>query len=750
MFSFRPFLIRSMRLTGSIALLALIASALVAAPANAHDESEFDVIYAPFECGSEWVAPFGAHHSHPWNLDFNRTSLNWGENRQHDLGQPLFAQGEGTVVRIAVHHNAGTYVDIDYGDYTVSYVHLVHGSVADGLAVGSTVTTGQFFALVGDTGNATGFAHLHIEYFDSRGFEDATSWELKQAGQPQTEVTFNGNSVDYDEVIVSQNCFGDAAGFPDPADGEIGVLANPNTRLDQLIERLQAATEATDGSADYESYLHETENGVNVFARIPGTDLADETVLISTSYTSPHDCAPEEAEEPLECPGASEHAASTLLALDLADALAAAETPPRRTILFAFWDEYDTVGGAADAFSADEANTLDDDVVVVVDYAIQGANAVLPLRRTTTAALHHREWRGLTDRFEDYQTPDLTRFTNRTLARRTADALTDMGVPVIAFTDVPGPCIGTAADTAAQAVDPDKLEAQTGEAIAFVEDLAADDVITDPAIGDSRVDAAALLELVARAGYSGEAYDELQAALDIPDEPVGGTLDAAVEQFLAELAAEPCASHTPSAPFTDINAASYARVDIALIHDLAITTGTSPTTYSPADSVTREQMAAFLGRLWRLYHPDAEPTAEMPFGDVAESSFAYDDIRLLVELELTTGTSPTTYSPGDAVTREQMAAFIGRLWRALHPEHDPDVVPGHSFIDVHDESFADDDISLIAWLGITTGTSATTYGPTDFVTREQMAAFLARFIRAVFDGEPIPTPDVPPVEPAEG
>ncbi|MEM9467635.1 MAG: S-layer homology domain-containing protein, partial [Actinomycetota bacterium] len=40
-------------------------------------------------------------------------------------------------------------------------------------------------------------------------------------------------------------------------------------------------------------------------------------------------------------------------------------------------------------------------------------------------------------------------------------------------------------------------------------------------------------------------------------------------------------------PFTDIDPTDWAYADIACIHDLAITTGTTPTTYSPDDPVTR-------------------------------------------------------------------------------------------------------------------------------------------------------------------
>ena len=75
-----------------------------------------------------------------------------------------------------------------------------------------------------------------------------------------------------------------------------------------------------------------------------------------------------------------------------------------------------------------------------------------------------------------------------------------------------------------------------------------------------------------------------------------------------------------------------------------------------------------------------------------------------------------------------MAAFIARTWRALG--NDCPTTPDHGFTDVADTSFADADITCIKALDITTGTSATTYSPANPVTREQMAAFIARLIRA--------------------
>ena len=58
------------------------------------------------------------------------------------------------------------------------------------------------------------------------------------------------------------------------------------------------------------------------------------------------------------------------------------------------------------------------------------------------------------------------------------------------------------------------------------------------------------------------------------------------------------------------------------------------------------------------------PGGVMPFVDVSPTSFAAADIACIFGLGITTGTSLTTYDPAGLVSREQMAAFVARLWRA--------------------------------------------------------------------------------------
>jgi hypothetical protein len=83
---------------------------------------------------------------------------------------------------------------------------------------------------------------------------------------------------------------------------------------------------------------------------------------------------------------------------------------------------------------------------------------------------------------------------------------------------------------------------------------------------------------------------------------------------------------SPGDPFNDVPSSSFARAAVTCIYNLGVTTGTSASAYSPALSVTREQMAAFLARLYAEVHGAAAPVVANPFTDVPTTSFARDDI----------------------------------------------------------------------------------------------------------------------------
>ena len=78
-----------------------------------------------------------------------------------------------------------------------------------------------------------------------------------------------------------------------------------------------------------------------------------------------------------------------------------------------------------------------------------------------------------------------------------------------------------------------------------------------------------------------------------------------------------------------------------------------------------------------------------------------------------------------------MATFLARAWKAAGRTCPDDA--SSSFDDVPADSTHAAGINCVAALGITRGTAAGMFSPSDTVTRAQMASFLARFYEALTD-----------------
>ncbi|MEM9518251.1 MAG: S8 family serine peptidase [Actinomycetota bacterium] len=196
---------------------------------------------------------------------------------------------------------------------------------------------------------------------------------------------------------------------------------------------------------------------------------------------------------------------------------------------------------------------------------------------------------------------------------------------------------------------------------------------------------------------------------------LSSTLTNDLEQQPAEFAP------TDSLPFTDVNPGAFYAEPIEWLVSTGATSGTSPTTFSPDDSVTRGQLATFL---WRL-HGQPDPVSEpIDFADVNPASFYAHAVAWLASTGATTGTTPTTFSPDDIVSRGQLAAFLWRL------EGQPALTaPAIAFDDVDPTAYFGAAIAWMAETGVTTGTTETTFSPEDTVTRGQLATFLWRHDR---------------------
>lgn len=112
---------------------------------------------------------------------------------------------------------------------------------------------------------------------------------------------------------------------------------------------------------------------------------------------------------------------------------------------------------------------------------------------------------------------------------------------------------------------------------------------------------------------------------------------------------------------------------------------------------------------------------ENPFNDVKETNYFYTPVLWAVANGITNGTSATTFGANDLCTRGQVVTF---LWRACgSPEPTKTDNP---FKDVKSSAFYYKAVLWAVENGITTGLSATEFGPSATCTRGQVATFLWR------------------------
>ncbi len=111
------------------------------------------------------------------------------------------------------------------------------------------------------------------------------------------------------------------------------------------------------------------------------------------------------------------------------------------------------------------------------------------------------------------------------------------------------------------------------------------------------------------------------------------------------------------------------------------------------------------------------------FDDVPATQAFADYINLLKGYGVTNGCSATSYCPDATVTREQIAKFV--ILSILGTDNFTYVTTPY-FDDVPASSGLFKYVQKLKELGITNGCSATSYCPTNMVTRGQVAVFLMR------------------------
>ena len=205
------------------------------------------------------------------------------------------------------------------------------------------------------------------------------------------------------------------------------------------------------------------------------------------------------------------------------------------------------------------------------------------------------------------------------------------------------------------------------------------------------------------------------------------------------------ASLITAAGFTDTNSP-----DVACIKHYGITKGTTDTTFSPLDAVSRWQMALFLTRMADVSGATLPSGIDQGFADISgKSQEIKTAINQLKQLGITVGKTATTFAPDQYVTREEMALFLTRLLKAVPagpggneefvastttlaatqgPKEIKSLDTDHNFTDLNSSSIMATQNAIInLWnLGVTEVSTATTCEPEVNISRLNMAQMMAR------------------------
>ena len=178
-------------------------------------------------------------------------------------------------------------------------------------------------------------------------------------------------------------------------------------------------------------------------------------------------------------------------------------------------------------------------------------------------------------------------------------------------------------------------------------------------------------------------------------------------------------------PFTDVREADWFYDDVVYAYENGLFSGTSDTTFSPNASMTRAMLVTI------LYRAAGEPSVAgitNKFTDNKQNQYYYEPVLWASSKGIVNGATATTFDPDGKITREQIAAILYRY--AGSPAASSSALNG--FTDQSAvSSYA---VTAMQWAvgnGIITGVSTngrTTLSAKNNATRAQVSVMLHRFL----------------------
>lgn len=177
-----------------------------------------------------------------------------------------------------------------------------------------------------------------------------------------------------------------------------------------------------------------------------------------------------------------------------------------------------------------------------------------------------------------------------------------------------------------------------------------------------------------------------------------------------------------AAPFSDVASDAWYAQAVGEVSDAGIMNGTTDTTFSPDEQVTRGMVVTVL---WRLAgSPAAAPAA---FPDVEDWYYYAPAVAWAQAAGVATGLGDGTFDGGSIVTREQLSVFLYRYSQYAGDELASGVLDLYNDVDSV-QSWALDGMAHAVGAGLITGTDEGNLEPAGPATRAQLAVILQRLM----------------------
>ena len=176
--------------------------------------------------------------------------------------------------------------------------------------------------------------------------------------------------------------------------------------------------------------------------------------------------------------------------------------------------------------------------------------------------------------------------------------------------------------------------------------------------------------------------------------------------------------------FTDI-ASHWAKEDIDFVVSRGLFGGTSDTTFSPDNTMTREMFVTVLGRLANV---NVESYNESSFADVKSHAYYMGYIEWASKNNMVKGIGNGNFAPDQSITREQMAVIIMNYAKTMDLKltqvHEENTFDDSAKI----SDYAKDAVKQMQMAGILSGKNGNLFDPQGTATRAEVSAVLHRFV----------------------